>query len=98
MRPWVAALVVVVLLLASCAHARQPAPAPSGTTPARHIDPANIRRVGRELPPGYEVTAVSGQAAPPAIWGLGGDSASTPARWAALAAPADGPGHPRQAF
>ena len=96
MRPWVAALVVVVLLLASCAHARQPAPAPSGTTPARHIDPANIRRVGRELPPGYEVTAVSGQAAPPAIWGLGGDSASTPARCAALADPADGHGQSAQ--
>ena len=96
MRPWAAAVVVVVLLLASCAHARQPAPAPSGTTPAHHIDPANIRRVGRELPPGYEVTAVSGEAAPPAIWGVGGNSASTPARCAALADPAGGHGQSAQ--
>ena len=96
MRPWAAAVVVVVLLLVSCAHARQPAPAPSGTTPARHIDPANIRRVGRELPPGYEVTAVSGEAAPPAIWGLGGNSASAPARCAALADPAGGHGQSAQ--
>jgi hypothetical protein len=87
---------VVVLLLASCAHARQPAPAPSGTTPARHINPANIRRVGRELPPGYEVTGVSGVAAPPAIWGLGGSSAATPVRCAALADPADGHGQSAQ--
>ncbi|WP_424382574.1 DUF5642 family protein [Mycobacterium sp.] len=96
MRPWVAAVVVVALLLASCAQARQSAPTPSGTTAARHIDPANIKRVGRELPPGYEVTAFSGQAVPPAIWGLGGDSASTPARCAALADPAGGHGQSAQ--
>lgn len=87
---------VVVLLLASCAQAKQPAPAPSATTPARHINPANIRRVGRELPPGYEVTTISGVAAPPAIWGLGGDGAATPARCAALADPAAGHGQSAQ--
>src|SRR5580693_6658639 len=78
---------VVVLLLASCGHARQPAPAPSGSTQARQVNPANIRRVGRELPSGYEVTGISGVAAPPTIWGLGGDGAATPARCAVLAAP-----------
>jgi Domain of unknown function (DUF5642) len=87
-----AAAVVVVVLLASCAHTRQPASAPSGTQSARHVNPANIRRLGRELPPGYEVTGVSGVAAPPAIWGLGGDAAVTPARCAALADPAGGRG------
>jgi hypothetical protein len=96
MRLRVAAAVVAVLLLASCAHARQPAPVPSGTTAARHIDPANIRRVGRELPPGYEVTAVSGHVAPPAIWGLGANSTSTPAACAALADPAGGHGQSAQ--
>jgi hypothetical protein len=87
---------VVVLLLASCAHTRQPTPAPSGTTPSRHINPANIRRVGRELPPGYEVTGVSAVAAPPAIWGLGGNAVATPVRCAALADPAEGHGQSAQ--
>jgi hypothetical protein len=96
MRLWVAAVVVVVLLLASCAHPHQPARAPSGSTPARHVNLANIRRVGRELPPGYEVTGVSGVAAPPAIWGLGGDGSATPARCAALADPAGGHGQSAQ--
>jgi hypothetical protein len=87
---------VVVLLLASCAHARQPAPAPSGSTQARQVNPANIRRVGRELPPGYEVSGISGVAAPPTIWGLGGDGAATPARCTALADPAGGHGQSAQ--
>ncbi len=96
MRFRVAAVVVVGLLLASCDHPRPPAPAPSGTAPAGHVNPANIRRVGRELPPGYEVTGVSGVAAPPAIWGFGGDGAATPARCAALADPAGGHGQSAQ--
>jgi Domain of unknown function (DUF5642) len=87
---------VAVLLLASCAHARQPAPEPSGTAPARHINPANIRRVGRELPPGYEVTGVSSVVAPPLIWGLGGNGTANPMRCAALADPADGHGQSAQ--
>jgi len=82
------AVMFVIALLASCAHARQPAPAPSQSAAARHVNPANIRWVRRELPPGYEVTGISGQAAPPVIWGLGGDSAASPARCAALADPA----------
>src|ERR1700761_9321242 len=87
---------VVVLLLASCAHARQPAPAPSGSTQARQVNPVNIRRMGRELPPGYEVNGISGVATPPRIWGLGGDGAVTPARCAALADPAGGHGQSAQ--
>jgi hypothetical protein len=87
-RLWIAA--AVGLALAACAHAAGPVSAPSGNTPARQINPANIRRVARELPPGYEVTAVSDVAAPPASWGLRGDSAATPARCAVLADPAGG--------
>jgi hypothetical protein len=56
----------------------------------RHVDPANVRRVRRELPPGYEVTAVSAVTAPPGIWGLGGAAVATPPRCAALADPAGG--------
>ena len=87
---------VVVLLLASCAHARQPAPTPSGSTQTRQVNPVNIRRMGRELPPGYEVNGISGVATPPRIWGLGGDGAATPARCAALADPAGGHGQSAQ--
>lgn len=91
MRPSVAGVAVVVLLV-SCGHARQPPPAPPGSTAARHIDPDNIRRVRRDMPPGYEVTPVSARAAPPTIWGIGATSAATPARCAALADPAGGHG------
>jgi hypothetical protein len=67
-------------------------PVPTSNTPARHINPANIRRLGGQLPPGYEVTAVSGVAAPAASWGLGADGAAVPARCAVLADPAAGHG------
>jgi Domain of unknown function (DUF5642) len=96
MRLHVAVMFVILLLLASCAHARRPAPAPSPSTAARHVNPANIRWVRRELPPGYEVTGLSGQAAPPAIWGLAADGAASPARCAALADPAGGHGQSAQ--
>jgi hypothetical protein len=96
MRPWVAITGVVVLLAASCAHPRHVAPMPSGSTAARDVNPANIRRVGRDLPPGYEVRPVSRDAAPPAIWGLGGARVATPAGCATLADPADGHGQSAQ--
>jgi Domain of unknown function (DUF5642) len=96
MRPWVAVAVFVMLVLVSCAHARQAAPTPSGSAAAQHINPANIKRVGRDLPPGYEVRPVAPESAPPAIWGLGGDRAAAPARCAALADPAGGHGQSGQ--
>jgi hypothetical protein len=96
MRLRVAAVVAIVLLPASCAHAHQPAPAPSPATAARHVDPANIRRVGRDLPPGYEVSPISGVAAPSDLWGVAGHGAANPARCAALANPAGGHGQAAQ--
>jgi hypothetical protein len=96
MRLHVAVMCVILLLLASCAHARQTAPAPSPSTAARHVNPANIRWVRRELPPGYEVTGLSAHAAPSAIWGLGADGVASPARCAALADPAGGHGQSAQ--
>jgi hypothetical protein len=86
MRVWIAA--VVALLLAACAH--PPAPPSSGDEPAQRINPTNIKRVGRELPPGYEVTGISRADTPPAIWGLGVNGATTPPRCAALSDPAGG--------
>jgi hypothetical protein len=87
---------MVFPLLASCAHPIQHAPAPSAGAAAHHVDPANIRRVRRDIPPGYEVTTVSGVTAPPGVWGLGGAGAATPPRCAALADPTGGRGQSPQ--
>jgi Domain of unknown function (DUF5642) len=94
MRCWAAA--VVLPLLAACAHPSERVPAPSAGAAANHVDPANIRRVRRDIPPGYEVSAVSGVTAPVGSWGLGGAGAATPARCAALADPAGGHGQSPQ--
>jgi Domain of unknown function (DUF5642) len=94
MRRWGA--VVVLLLLAACAHPSEHAPAPPGDAATNHVDPANIRRVRRDIPPGYEVTAVSGVAAPSGSWGLGGAGVATPSRCAALADPTGGHGQSPQ--
>jgi Domain of unknown function (DUF5642) len=94
MRLWVAT--VVSLMLVACTHSGGRAPAPSVNAEARHVKPDNIRRVRRELPPGYEVSVVSGLTAPPAIWGLGGAAVANPPRCAALADPAGGHGQSAQ--
>lgn len=85
MRFWIATM--LASLTVACANTRQPPPTPSAT-PVQQVNPANIKRVGRELPPGYEVTGVSGVAAPSAVWGLGADGTAAPSRCAALADPA----------
>ena len=83
----------VALLLAGCAHPADHGPTAPSTHPVTgHPDPDNIRRVRRDLPPGYEVRAVSGVAAPQEIWGIGGAGAANPGRCAALADPAGGHG------
>jgi uncharacterized protein DUF5642 len=94
MRPQAVAL--AALLLASCAHAPQPAPTPSSTRSAGHINPANIRRIGHDLPPGYELTGVSGAATPPTIWGVGPKYVVSPARCARLADPGGAQGQAAQ--
>lgn len=88
-----------VLLLAACAAS--PAPAPSVTSPSSTprtaaITPANIRRVGRELPPGYEASNITRAPSPRAIWGLGDQTAANPPECAALADPAAGRDQPAQ--
>jgi hypothetical protein len=98
MRPfWIGPLTtpVLTLLVAGCAHS--PAPA-SSTTPTRSpsahstvVNPANIKRVIRELPPNYEVsTGIPGGAAPRVIWSLAPDATVKPPQCAALADPGDG--------
>ncbi len=93
------------LLLAACAASPAP-PSPSAAsssgaasspgTPAAGIKPANIRRVGRELPPGYEASNIARAASPRAIWGLGDQTVANPLDCMALADPAAGRDQPAQ--
>jgi hypothetical protein len=86
----------VALLIAACSQ-RPPAPqqhaAPSSSPMIRDnaIHPSSIKRVGHELPPGYEVTGtIPGGASPRVVWGLDPNPASDPARCAPLADPGNG--------
>ena len=75
---------VLTALVASCAHS--PGPTPSATLSAREpqstaVNPANIKRVVRELPPNYEVTTgIPSAASPRVIWGLEADAADIRAK------------------
>jgi hypothetical protein len=90
------AAAAALLLLAGCAHPSERPSAPSVNASARHVDPSNIRRVRRELPPGYEAAPLADVTAPPSIWGLGGAGVAIPPRCAALADPAGGHGERAQ--
>ncbi|OBF90660.1 hypothetical protein A5791_16245 [Mycobacterium sp. 852002-51163_SCH5372311] len=93
--PWT---VCAALVVASCAQPPEPVVAPPAF-PSTHgggVNPANIKRMGRELPSGYEVTSsIPSTATPRAIWGLKADAAlvtSKPPQCAALADPGSGRG------
>jgi len=88
----------VLLLVAGCAHPGKPVPAPSVNASVRPIDPGNIRRVRRELPPGYEVAPVTDVTVPRDLWALGAAGAAIPPRCAALADLAGGHGQRGQGF
>jgi Domain of unknown function (DUF5642) len=86
-----------VLLAAACAQSSVPpvssSPKSSSTQAARDtaVNPANIKRVGRELPPGYEVTTgIPSDASPRVIWRLPAGGTSKPSQCAILADPGDG--------
>jgi Domain of unknown function (DUF5642) len=92
MRPfWFGALFAV--LVAACSHAPAHRP-PATSSPPAHgsvINPVNIKRVVRDLPPSYEVTSgIPRAASPRAIWGLDTDATSRPGPCAALADPGKG--------
>lgn len=100
MRPfWIGPLAtpLLTLLVAGCAHS---SPAPSATptkSPSGRgtvVNPANIKRVVRELPPNYEVTTnIPGRAAPRTIWSLAPDASAiraNPPQCATLADPGNG--------
>ncbi|BBX42157.1 DUF5642 family protein [Mycobacterium simiae] len=88
---WLCIAVAVTVLTAGCGHPspRRPSVAPSSTSArASVVNPANIKRVVRDLPPNYEVTSdIPGTASPRQSWGLDPDATSRPASCAALADP-----------
>lgn len=94
---------LLVLFVAACGHSTAPAPsAPPTTSPsarAATVNPANIKRVVREMPPDYEVTTATTTAASPRVtWSLKADtsdSRAAPAQCVTLADP--GGGHDRSA-
>jgi hypothetical protein len=91
----------IVTLLAACAQSPPPVPALSPTNaptspsyPSARgtgVNPANIKRIGHELPAGYEVTSsIPSAASPRVIWGLKADMTAKPPQCAALADPGNG--------
>nr|WP_232065404.1 DUF5642 family protein [Mycobacterium shinjukuense] len=84
---------VVVLSVVGCARPPAPASSAASSPPASRapaINPANIKRVGRELPSGYEVTGDIRGASPWVIWSLGAQAWAVPPQCAALADPGYG--------
>jgi hypothetical protein len=98
MRPfWIGpvATPVLTLLVAGCAHSPTPTPSATPTkSPSLQgtvVNPANIKRVVRELPPNYEVsTGIPGGAVPRVIWSLAPDATVKPPQCATLADPGNG--------
>lgn len=91
--PWLAAVLTAVI--AACGHSPAHAPPAKPTKPAPPsavaVNPANIKRVVRDLPPGYEVTTgIPSTASPRVIWSLGDDLQAKPAKCGTLADPGDG--------
>jgi hypothetical protein len=83
----------LTLLVTACAHSPAPKPATAPSPPAHGtaVNPANIKRVVRELPPNYEVTTgIPSGVSPRAIWSLEADATARPAQCATLADPGDG--------
>lgn len=90
----IASLVAVTLGLAGCGSEpgpSRPAAPPSTPVPAARIDPANLERVRRELPAGYEVATVDGRGTPLVFWGVGPDWTADPPPCGPLADPAVDP-------
>ncbi|BBY41197.1 hypothetical protein MMAN_53310 [Mycobacterium mantenii] len=90
-----ASILVLTTVIAACGHSSARAPSATSTrsapTSAVAVNPANIKRVVRDLPPGYEVTTgIPSAASPRVIWSLGDDLQAKPAKCGALADPGNG--------
>ena len=84
-----------VLLAAACVQSPappvRPSPSKSKAAPGTAVNPANIKRVGRELPPGYEVSSgIPSAASPRVVWRLDSGVTAEPPQCAILADPGDG--------
>jgi Domain of unknown function (DUF5642) len=100
MRPcWIGPVATPLVALLAVACAQSPAPskggppksAPTTSAHATTVNPANIKRVSRELPPGYEVTTgIPSGVSPRSIFGLGADATAKPPQCATLADPGNG--------
>ena len=94
MRPfWIGTAVLVAVAACSGSPAPHSGAPPGSASPAHvaAVNPANIKKVVRELPPGYEVsTGIPSAASPRVMWGLAADATAKPAQCAALANPGDG--------
>ena len=98
-----AAIPALTLLATACATSPARGPSAASTPPAAHgatVNPAHIKRIVRDFPPGYEVTGgIASDAAPDLTWGLTANAAdirARPARCAALADPGTGRGRSAQ--
>ena len=87
----------VTVLAAACAQPTAPPPGPRQPSAANSpssrgsVNPANINRVGRELPPNYEVTTgIPSAASPRVIWRLEAGARAKPPQCATLADPGNG--------
>lgn len=86
---------VLAGVIAACGHspAHAPSAKPTKSAPASAVavNPANIKRVVRDLPPGYEVTTgIPSAASPRVVWSLGDDLQAKPAKCGTLADPGNG--------
>jgi len=96
MRPlWIEWIGPVVLLAAGCSSPSTPPVSSSPSKPQASrdaaVNPANIKRVARELPAGYEVTTgIPSTASPQVIWRLDAPVTAKPPQCATLADPGDG--------
>ncbi|OBF54361.1 hypothetical protein A5787_05095 [Mycobacterium sp. 852002-50816_SCH5313054-b] len=99
MRPfWIG---VSLVLLVACAQSPAPPPSTTTTTTAHSaaVNPANIKRVVRDLPPNYEVTTgIPSGVSPRVIWSLEADARADPPQCAALADPGTGRDQTAQGF
>jgi hypothetical protein len=82
----------VLLVVAACGSPRSSHPAspsrPASPAPISAVNPANFKKVVRELPPGYEVSTGTPSAASPQLtWTLAAGATAAPPQCATLADP-----------
>ncbi len=98
MRPfWIGPALATALMLtvAGCGHPPAPTPNAAPAKSPQHVTvdvrPANIKRIVRDLPPGYEATTgIPSGASPRVIWSLEPDATVKPAQCGTLADPGGG--------